>query len=407
MSNGTIIRDLEPEMEFRFKDGATYRYISHDRAKKNNRWVTTYTCRDDAGETHFFSRRKMNSHWDGIVIADESDEPTPTPSPATANDILDGSLAELIAKAVQPFVKGTLDEKQVIELIDDRLGKLNSPNLVEVKQLDGETKDMGLQHPKFEAILRLVSQRMHIWLAGPAGSGKTTVAAAVAKALDLPFYCTSVCAQTSEAKLMGYNSVSDGTHVRSLLREAYEFGGVFLLDECDSGNAGILTVVNQLMSNPQVGFQDAVVDRHPDFVLIAGANTFGSGANRQYVGRNQLDAATLDRFIMMDYGYDPNIEAAMCGVPASAFNYESPQVEFVDTDDEKQVQKRCVEICKKIGKIREAIAELRIRHIVSPRATSNACKMTRVGFSQRDILEMAVWKGLDKDSVTKIQQVCR
>jgi hypothetical protein len=32
------------------------------------------------------------------------------------------------------------------------------------------------------------------------------------------------------------------------------------------------------------------------FVCIAAANTFGTGADRQYVGRNQLDESTLDRF---------------------------------------------------------------------------------------------------------------
>ena len=59
---------------------------------------------------------------------------------------------------------------------------------------------------------------------------------------------TSVCLTTSESKLLGYNGVSDGKYVRSPLPEAYEFGGVFLLDEIDLGNPGILAVLNQLMA---------------------------------------------------------------------------------------------------------------------------------------------------------------
>ena len=45
--------------------------------------------------------------------------------------------------------------------------------------------------------------------------------------------------------------------------------------------------------------------KHEDFVAIGAANTFGAGADAQYVGRNALDAATLDRFrvgmVYMDY----------------------------------------------------------------------------------------------------------
>jgi cobaltochelatase CobS len=52
---------------------------------------------------------------------------------------------------------------------------------------------------------------------------------------------------------MGYMD-AHGKLVRTLLREAYEHGGVFLLDEIDAGNPGVLTVLNALLANGQVGF---------------------------------------------------------------------------------------------------------------------------------------------------------
>ena len=58
--------------------------------------------------------------------------------------------------------------------------------------------------------------------------------------------------------------------------------------------------------------------RHPETILIAAANTIGRGADAQYVGRNQLDAATLDRFIlaMIRVDYDPALEChIMDGAP--------------------------------------------------------------------------------------------
>ena len=50
------------------------------------------------------------------------------------------------------------------------------------------------------------------------------------------------------------------------------------------------------------------VQAHPDFRVIAAGNTFGLGANYEYVGRNQLDMASLDRFAVVRVGYDRNIE---------------------------------------------------------------------------------------------------
>jgi MoxR-like ATPase len=92
---------------------------------------------------------------------------------------------------------------------------------------------------------------------------------------------------------------------------AYTEGGVFLLDEMDNGDANVLTFMNAALSNghmfiPQKGVDgDSMVKRHPDFICVAAANTFGTGPDAQYVGRNKLDAATLNRFasqrIYLDY----------------------------------------------------------------------------------------------------------
>ena len=46
-------------------------------------------------------------------------------------------------------------------------------------------------------------------------------------------------------------------------------------------------------------------------MVIATANTWGNGADRQYCGSNQLDAATLDRFAggRLEADYDPDYES--------------------------------------------------------------------------------------------------
>ena len=57
-----------------------------------------------------------------------------------------------------------------------------------------------------------------------------------------------------------------------------------------------------------------VVPRAENSVIIGAMNTFGHGADRLYVGRNQLDAATLDRFVgaTVEMDYDKDLECKLC-----------------------------------------------------------------------------------------------
>lgn len=108
--------------------------------------------------------------------------------------------------------------------------------LIEVKLPSGETRNVGRQHREVPTLLALVGQNESVFMVGPAGSFKTSAAKAVATALNLPFYCESMSQQTSISQLLGYMD-AHGRYVRSKLREAYEHGGVYLMDEIDNGNA--------------------------------------------------------------------------------------------------------------------------------------------------------------------------
>jgi cobaltochelatase CobS len=326
------------------------------------------------------------------------------------------SLAEIIAEAVRDTglvtaeggTGGGVDIDEVTKIVDERIAAL-IPQRIEVVTVEGVANDVGVQHVQFEALLAAVAARRNCWLVGPAGSGKTSSAHAVADSLGLPFYAKSVGPQTSESSLLGYHD-ANGKVVRTQLRDAYEHGGVFLLDEVDAANPAVLVVINQLLANGHASFPDAVVAKHADFVLIAGANTIGQGADRQYVGRQQIDAATLDRFVLVDWPYDPRIEAAACGLSLELFA-EAPQakgikVHPVKTEVEKAVaEERVTAYVKKVVAVRNAIASLGkgVRVIVSPRASINGVALLRAGWPVDATLDACVWKGLDKDTRSKIE----
>ena len=181
----------------------------------------------------------------------------------------------------------------------------------------------GHQHPNFSKLLRLATSRgvdgrvPNIWVTGPAGSGKTTGARMVAKALDLPFFYNG--ALETKFELIGYNDAGGRYHTTAF-REAMERPSVYLFDDIDScdSNAPLLAL-NGALANGLIAFPDAHVERHPDSIVIATANTWGLGASADYVGRTRLDGAFLDRFgAKLHWGYDEGFERAISGNPTWA-----------------------------------------------------------------------------------------
>ena len=71
------------------------------------------------------------------------------------------------------------------------------------------------------------------------------------------------------------------------------------------------------------------VNAHPDFCVVATANTCGLGATEDYSTRNVLDRSTLDRFMTLNYDYEYDIEVSLGGVElanfAEAYRYAGEQ----------------------------------------------------------------------------------
>lgn len=176
---------------------------------------------------------------------------------------------------------------------------------VEVKGPTGAVVDVGRQHMSFSKLVRYVGCGLHVWLTGPAGSGKTTAAEACAKALGLPFSFDG--ALDTEYKVIGFID-AQGRIVSTAFRKAYIEGGLHLQDECDGSSANATLALNAALANGFASFPDGMHKMHPNFRCIAAANTWGDGATFDYVGRNKLDKAFLDRFVRLVWNYDETFE---------------------------------------------------------------------------------------------------
>lgn len=236
------------------------------------------------------------------------------------------------------------------------------------KEIPQPDENAESHHPQFNELLVVVKQDIPAMLVGPAGSGKTTTCSQVAEELQLPFYAQSFCAQTSLSQLVGYKDAV-GIYHPSIFRMAFEHGGLYLVDEIDAGNPNVTAFLNAAISNGFCSFPDAMVRRHKDFRIVAAANTFGTGKTIEYIGRNPIDAATLDRFVQISWPYDEE--------------FESKIVKY-----EKWL--------KVVRAFRKAVIDRGIRHIISPRASIYGTKLLAAGMPLKRVVKIAIIKGLDE-----------
>jgi MoxR-like ATPase len=278
---------------------------------------------------------------------------------------------EIIRKIINKG-KG-VDEEAVKKIVREELKK--KVKVIEVKRQDLPPKEIGMCHHLTEQIAKVCNLGINQMLVGPAGGGKTTTGEKVAEILDIPFYPMSVGPQTTKSDLLGFIDAHGNYHATPL-RNAFENGGLLLLDEMDAANAGVLTIINALLANGYCSFPDGIKKRHDDFRCICACNTFGRGADRQYVGRNQLDAATLDRFAVVDFDYDEDLERQLAG-----------HDEWVS----------------KIQRYRKRVFQTKQRVVISPRASIYGAQLLASGMKEKDVEELVVWKGVSAEIRSKIQ----
>jgi cobaltochelatase CobS len=331
---------------------------------------------------------------------------TPQPAPALPADDHAAALAAL-SKLLAPKAP-SLDEDSVIEIVNRRMGdtvravigdatdkaRLELSDIIEearaivngaprVLRIDvaGKIREMpaAQRHPMFDTLLTLAvcskePRALHPMLVGPPASGKTTAAEQVSQALGLPFYTNG--ALTGAHELTGYKDAA-GIYHTTPFRQAFEHGGVYLCDEIDGSHEAVPLLLNSALANGFMGFPDqaAPVRAHPTFHFIGAANTYGRGADRLFVGRTQLDAATTDRLAMLDWDYDETLERSLA--------QDDAWTSYVQA-------------------ARAACSDLKIRHVISPRATYGGAIYRRTGMPFDLVCNLTIWKGLDRDQRTRI-----
>lgn len=270
-----------------------------------------------------------------------------------------------------------------------RLGKelaeveVNKVVSLELTNHLGTTVTIDRVHKCLPKILRKLNRHLNVYMVGPAGSGKTTAAEQAAECLGLEFGFMSVGPQTTKSDIFGYMSAV-GDYVHTEFRRRFEHGGVFLFDEIDAAHPGVLTQINAALAGSSCAFPDGMVKKHAEFRCVAAGNTFGTGADRKYVGRNKLDAASLDRFAFVEWPYDEGLEL---DIAKSLVDDESLATEWAGY----------------VRRVRKSVENLGFEHVVSPRATFGGVQLLEDGDDREDVESSILWKHLKPTEIDRIK----
>lgn len=300
--------------------------------------------------------------------------PAPSPSPSGGAPDAFAAFQTLMA-TLAPKV----DRAEVEAMIKDQLDGVVFPTRVVVERATGERKELpATAHVRVADVITDLLAGEHVMMVGPAGTGKSTIAEQCADALGIAYYAISLSPMTPASQILGYMQ-AEGQYVRTLYREAYENGGVFHFDEVDNAHPSVLAVINASLANGAMAFPDGMVKRHADFRCVASANTYGKGADRAYVGRQQIDAATLDRFTIETIEIDETLERTLCLATGLDAENDGLGVDLV---------------LDYVRKLRRNAETKRMTVVLSPRASVGMCRLLAAGKSWDAAVEARVRRGM-------------
>lgn len=308
------------------------------------------------------------------------DQNTTTATAATANnnnglDVLNSLFAQ---QQEMGYQRGKAESAAEIDSLKKQLEEAKNAGTGSVINVvvDGKkttTKTEQVLDPNFENILRLVAAHENVYLYGPAGSGKNTIAEQIAEALGVEFYYQNTL--VTKFDVSGYKN-AQGEYEETPFYKAWKNGGLFFADELDNSTAEAIIALNAALANGYYTFPNSgeKVAKHPDFYCIAAGNTNGQGATEEYCGRYQMDESSRDRFAFIEIDYNAKVEESICGGH--------------------------LDILEFVRDLRSVTKSLQIKLICGYRAISRLAKF--YDMSTKFVLDSFIFKGLAVDDIREI-----
>jgi len=290
-------------------------------------------------------------------------------------DDLSKALMPVIKEIIGKEVEGLNIEEKMTALIKNVASKANK--VLEIK-MDGSEKStkLNLVHKQFEWLLNTVKiQGINTLLTGGAGLSKTTAVEQVALALQLEMGSISFSNQTTKTDLVGFVD-ANGIYRPSSFVDCFENGKIFLGDEMDACSSNVLVLLNSAISNGFLELPNNKMIKAPDnFRFVGTANTNLKGSSNGFTARNALDSATVDRFCVIVWELDLELEEKI-------------------TSNAKWL---------KIVRTARECANNNFEDVaITPRASYDGAKLLKNGLSVLQVAEMVLFRGIGEDEKATI-----
>lgn len=228
-----------------------------------------------------------------------------------------------------------------------------------------------VRHEEYDTIKACMWAGIPVYLSGPAGSGKNYTVEQICRDMEWDFYFSNSIQQ--EYKITGFIDAGGTYHETEFYKACTsERECAFFIDEMDNSIPEVLVLLNAAIANGYFEFPVGRVSIK-NVHFVAAGNTTGSGADELYTGRMVLDQASLDRFAQIQFGYSFKIEMKL-----SHGNEE---------------------LVRFIRALRSFAEERGIRATFSYRCIDMVTRLEAQELPMIDILKVAVFKGLDADTV--------
>lgn len=275
-----------------------------------------------------------------------------------------------------------------------RKSKLSEENTEGNTNQEKQEQNKNRRHYMTDEVVKRLRCLHKAFLVGPAGTGKSTLAICSCRELfgingsneDVvksgKFAQISFSPDTISADIIGFTDVNGVFHETEIVK-VFRDGGVILFDEMDDADAAILVKLNTMLANRIIATPNGIVVQNENTYIVGTANTYGTGGDSVYVGRNRLDGSTLDRWRMatIRVDYDTELE-------------EDMMKSYLNEDDAKNLS----EI---VHTTRKIITENKWRYICSTRFVEDSCKMIHNGYNVMFCLNtlMMSWNELHSKTI--------
>lgn len=279
-------------------------------------------------------------------------------------------LGGVINKAVEARLKELNIEEQVKELMGDVVSKAGKVLVVKLKEED-EGQKVTMVHKQFEDLLQVMSvQGINTLLTGGAGLSKSTAVEQAANALNLKLGAISFSNQTTKTDLLGFVD-ANGVYRKSAFVDAFENGKVFLADEMDACSANVLVLLNSAISNGFIETPDNnLIHAHENFRFVGTANTNLRGSKDGFTARNKLDSATIDRFTVIEWELDEELEEKL-----------------TNNNGWLKIVRHCRDIAEKQL---EGV-------VITPRSSYDGAKLLKAGVDVNKVIKMTIIRAMGED----------